>query len=289
MGKAPVGTQPGAAYPLTGPCMEAPARRRCPEPQPAVVACGPRVRFACSMSPYPGAASRRPVRGHEPVRTHEQTHSICARRPARRSHGRAGRDPRRARALHVAERADRDTAPRRDDADDCDEYLVPRRQQPRDARVAPASRTCSSTSCSRAPRTCRKAGSTSGSRRWAARRTARHHAIARTTCRVLAQCAGPGAVHRERPHGAPAARHVAGEVDGQRDVVKNERRQSYDNRPYGLASQLLTEALYPSSHPYSWPVIGYMDHLAAPATTMSCTSSAVLHAEQCEPGHRRRH
>jgi zinc protease len=52
-------------------------------------------------------------------------------------------------------------------------------------------------------------------------------------------------------------------VDGQRDVVKNERRQSYDNRPYGLASQLLTEALYPSSHPYSWPVIGYMNHLAA--------------------------
>jgi zinc protease len=52
-------------------------------------------------------------------------------------------------------------------------------------------------------------------------------------------------------------------VDGQRDVVKNERRQSYDNRPYGLASQLLTEALYPASHPYSWPVIGYMDHLSA--------------------------
>src|SRR5690606_9992046 len=51
-------------------------------------------------------------------------------------------------------------------------------------------------------------------------------------------------------------------VDGQRDVVKNERRQSYDNRPYGLASQLITEALYPSSHPYSWPVIGYMDHLS---------------------------
>jgi zinc protease len=52
-------------------------------------------------------------------------------------------------------------------------------------------------------------------------------------------------------------------VDGQRDVVKNERRQSYDNRPYGLASQLLTEALYPQTHPYSWPVIGYMDHLSA--------------------------
>lgn len=52
-------------------------------------------------------------------------------------------------------------------------------------------------------------------------------------------------------------------VDGQRDVVKNERRQSYDNRPYGLASQILTEALYPPSHPYSWPVIGYMDDLSA--------------------------
>jgi len=51
-------------------------------------------------------------------------------------------------------------------------------------------------------------------------------------------------------------------VDGQRDVVKNERRQSYDNQPYGLADQLLTEEMYPSTHPYSWPVIGYMDHLS---------------------------
>jgi zinc protease len=51
-------------------------------------------------------------------------------------------------------------------------------------------------------------------------------------------------------------------VDGQRDVVKNERRQSYDNRPYGLSDQVLTEALYPATHPYSWPVIGYMDHLS---------------------------
>lgn len=51
-------------------------------------------------------------------------------------------------------------------------------------------------------------------------------------------------------------------VDGQRDVVKNERRQSYDNRPYGLASQIITEMLYPATHPYSWPVIGYMDHLS---------------------------
>jgi zinc protease len=52
-------------------------------------------------------------------------------------------------------------------------------------------------------------------------------------------------------------------VDGQRDVVKNERRQSYDNRPYGLASQILAETLFPPEHPYHWPVIGYMDDLSA--------------------------
>jgi zinc protease len=52
-------------------------------------------------------------------------------------------------------------------------------------------------------------------------------------------------------------------VDGQRGVVKNERRQSVDNQPYGVATQVLGELLYPPDHPYHWPVIGYMDHLAA--------------------------
>ncbi len=52
-------------------------------------------------------------------------------------------------------------------------------------------------------------------------------------------------------------------VDAQRDVVKNERRQSYENRPYGQASITLTEMLYPESHPYHWPVIGYMPDLTA--------------------------
>src|SRR5438093_9271972 len=47
-------------------------------------------------------------------------------------------------------------------------------------------------------------------------------------------------------------------VDAQRDVVKNERRQSYENRPYGMADITLSEMLYPESHPYHWPVIGYM-------------------------------
>ena len=52
-------------------------------------------------------------------------------------------------------------------------------------------------------------------------------------------------------------------VDGQRDVVKNERRQSYENRPYGLAFPLLNQTLYPAGHPYHWPVIGSMADLSA--------------------------
>src|SRR5205809_723727 len=52
-------------------------------------------------------------------------------------------------------------------------------------------------------------------------------------------------------------------VDAQRDVVKNERRQSYENRPYGQAELLLGELLYPEGHPYHWPVIGYMPDLTA--------------------------
>jgi zinc protease len=52
-------------------------------------------------------------------------------------------------------------------------------------------------------------------------------------------------------------------VDGQRDVVKNERRQSYENAPYGMANVRITELMYPKDHPYHWPVIGYMDDLTA--------------------------
>ena len=52
-------------------------------------------------------------------------------------------------------------------------------------------------------------------------------------------------------------------VDAQRDVVKNERRQSVENRPYGIAEVVLGELLYPDGHPYHWPVIGYMEDLTA--------------------------
>src|SRR5687768_4873299 len=47
-------------------------------------------------------------------------------------------------------------------------------------------------------------------------------------------------------------------VDLQRDVVKNERRQRVDNQPYGLANETIISMLYPTVHPYSWPVIGSM-------------------------------
>ena len=51
--------------------------------------------------------------------------------------------------------------------------------------------------------------------------------------------------------------------DVQRDVVKNERRQSYENRPYGMASWHIQEALFPMPHPYHWMTIGSQDDLDA--------------------------
>jgi zinc protease len=52
-------------------------------------------------------------------------------------------------------------------------------------------------------------------------------------------------------------------VDLQRDVVKNERRQSYENRPYGRAELVVPDKLYPPGHPYHHPVIGSHEDLDA--------------------------
>ncbi len=54
-----------------------------------------------------------------------------------------------------------------------------------------------------------------------------------------------------------------GKLNAQRDIVKNERRQSYDNQPYGRVPEILAAAMYPKGHPYSWPVIGSMTDLSA--------------------------
>ena len=56
---------------------------------------------------------------------------------------------------------------------------------------------------------------------------------------------------------------TAQRFETQRDVVLNERRQNYENRPYGFAHLAIAAALYPDSHPYHWPTIGAADDIAA--------------------------
>ena len=51
--------------------------------------------------------------------------------------------------------------------------------------------------------------------------------------------------------------------DVQRDVVKNERRQTYENRPYGMAFWHIQSALFPMPHPYHWMTIGSQEDLDA--------------------------
>ena len=52
-------------------------------------------------------------------------------------------------------------------------------------------------------------------------------------------------------------------LDEQRGVVKNERRQSYENAPYGRAWEALSAGSFPVGHPYSWTTIGSMQDLDA--------------------------
>ncbi len=52
-------------------------------------------------------------------------------------------------------------------------------------------------------------------------------------------------------------------LDNQRDVVKNERRQNYENQPYRKSRLILSEMMYPDEHPYSWPTIGSQEDLTA--------------------------
>jgi predicted Zn-dependent peptidase len=52
-------------------------------------------------------------------------------------------------------------------------------------------------------------------------------------------------------------------LDNQRDVVKNEKRQSYDNRPYGSFYEKLMAAVFPPGHPYHHTPIGSMEDLDA--------------------------
>jgi len=52
-------------------------------------------------------------------------------------------------------------------------------------------------------------------------------------------------------------------LDAQREVVRNERRQTLENQSYGRAFKTIVENLFPTGHPYSWPVIGSHEDLIA--------------------------
>jgi len=56
---------------------------------------------------------------------------------------------------------------------------------------------------------------------------------------------------------------TSAKFENQREVVLNERRQTYENRPYGLALMALMSALFPTDHPYSWTTIGHADDIRA--------------------------
>ena len=56
---------------------------------------------------------------------------------------------------------------------------------------------------------------------------------------------------------------TAEKFENQRDVVLNERRQQYENRPYGLALMALMAALFPPGHPYRWTTIGEVADIRA--------------------------
>lgn len=69
-------------------------------------------------------------------------------------------------------------------------------------------------------------------------------------------------------------------LETQRDVVINERRQAYENRPYGLADERLYGMLFPAGHPYSWPTIGHMPDLQA----ITLEDARTFYASRYTPG-----
>jgi predicted Zn-dependent peptidase len=82
-------------------------------------------------------------------------------------------------------------------------------------------------------------------------------------------------------------------LDNQRDVVKNEKRWSYDNRPYGSWNEKLLAHMYPVEHPYHHPTIGSMEDLDAASLddvrsffrTYYVPNNAVLSVVgDCDPG-----
>ena len=74
----------------------------------------------------------------------------------------------------------------------------------------------------------------------------------------------------------------------QREVVLNERRQNYENRPYGLSASAIVKALFPSNHPYHWLTIGETADLkAATFEDVREFFSTLLPSVECIAGGRR--
>ena len=55
-------------------------------------------------------------------------------------------------------------------------------------------------------------------------------------------------------------------IQREKDIVINEKRQSYDNQPYGHTEEVMRRALYPANHPYNWTTIGEMDDIRSATT-----------------------
>ena len=78
-------------------------------------------------------------------------------------------------------------------------------------------------------------------------------------------------------------------LSNQQDVVRNERRQSVENQPYGLAEEAMVQSLYPKGHPYYGNVIGsHEDIQAVKLDDVRRFFRQYLLAEQREPRHRGR-
>ncbi len=142
--------------------------------------------------------------------------------------------------------------------------LVRRRLQARTARARPASPTSSSTSCSRAVVTSPRPSTSASSRAPAASSTPPPTSTAPTTSRRCRRTRSSWACG-SRPTAWPrcSMRCRQENLDNQRDVVKNEKRQSYDNRPYGSFYEKLMAAVFPAGHPYHHTPIGSMEDLDA--------------------------
>lgn len=87
---------------------------------------------------------------------------------------------------------------------------------------------------------------------------------------------------------------TAEKLENQRQVVMNERRQRYDNQPYGDWDERVQSLLFPESHPYHHTVIGSMEDIAAATlddihdffATYYLPNNAVLSVcGDCDPDH----